>query len=441
MVWRLTLDSHSESVLANFADLLTGSASRRALAQRDIAAVYRMLRDAGISQASIAQATGQKQSEVSEIISGRQVQSVVLLARIADGLGVPRGWMGLAYEPDSTPVQQDPQTGDLSDANLLRHAVTVLQGRPVLGPADPIRVRTSPTPVPRRAGPADIAQVAATTQRLGQLARDLGGVPMSSALTAHTQTSEALLSASMGEPVRGQLLAALSDAHRAAGCAAADAGLRELAQQHHVRSMDCAGEAGDMLRAVVALDELGWLELGIGQPNEALKLFQLGAAAASSAVARFRLEYHCAYALALLGVANEAIAALRRADDSYQTASNELPPWDDFAAAISHVEGCTYFALGRFIRAAGALSAAMDGASHTVGCTVSNSGLLAAAQLRSGELGSGLRTAQRVVRLAKGLRSVWIRHSLAPLQEAAAARRDSACQDLAREVALLRSAA
>jgi transcriptional regulator with XRE-family HTH domain/tetratricopeptide (TPR) repeat protein len=441
MVWRLTLDSHSESVLANFADLLTGPASRRALAQRDIAAVYRMLRDAGISQASIAQATGQKQSEVSEIISGRQVQSVVLLARIADGLGVPCGWMGLAYEPDSTPVQQDPQTGDLSDANLLRHAVTVLQGRPVLGPADPIRVRTSPTPVPRRAGPADIAQVAATTQRLGQLARDLGGVPMSSALTAHTQTSEALLSASMGEPVRGQLLAALSDAHRAAGCAAADAGLRELAQQHHVRSMDCAGEAGDMLRAVVALDELGWLELGIGQPNEALKLFQLGAAAASSAVARFRLEYHCAYALALLGVANEAIAALRRADDSYQTASNELPPWDDFAAAISHVEGCTYFALGRFIRAAGALSAAMDGASHTVGCTVSNSGLLAAAQLRSGEHGSGLRTAQRVVRLAKGLRSVWIRHSLAPLQEAAAARRDSACQDLAREVALLRSAA
>jgi tetratricopeptide (TPR) repeat protein len=201
----------------------------------------------------------------------------------------------------------------------------------------------------------------------------------------------------MGEPVRGQLLAALSDAHRAAGCAAADAGLRELAQQHHVRSMDCAGEAGDMLRAVLALDELGWLELGIGQPNEALKLFQLGAAAASSAVARFRLEYHCAYALALLGVANEAIAALRRADDSYQGASNELPPWDDFAAAISHVEGC--------------------------------------------ELGSGLRTAQRVIRLAKGLRSVWIRNSLAPLQEAAAARRDSACQDLAREVAILRSAA
>ena len=79
--------------------------------------------------------------------------------------------------------------------------------------------------------------------------------------------------------------------------------------------------------------------------------------------------------------------------------------------------------------------------SHAVGCTVVNSGRLAAAQLRSGELGAGLRTAQQVIRSAKGLRSVSLRDSLAPLQEAAVARRDSACQDLAREVAILRSAA
>jgi transcriptional regulator with XRE-family HTH domain len=442
MVWHLTLDRDSESLLGTLAHLLTGPASRRALAQRDIAAMYRMLRDAGVSQASIAHATGQKQSEVSEIVSGRRVQSVILLERIADGLGVPRGWMGLAYEPDLAPVpQENPQTCDLSDVNLLRHAVTVLRGRPVLGPADAIWVRTNPTPVPRRVGPADVAQVTATTQQLGQLARDLGGIPMTSALTAHTGASEELLAARMREPVRRQLLVALCDAHRTAGCAAVDAGLGELARQHHVRSLDCAGEAGDMFRAVVALDELGWLEIGIGQPNEALKLFQLGAAAASSALARFRLEYHCAYALALLGVAREAVAALRRADDSYHAASDELAPWEDFAAAISHLEGCTYFALGRFPRAAGALSVVVEGARHTVGCTVNNSALLAAAQLRNGEIGSGLHTAQQVITLAKSLRSMSMRGSLAPLQEAAAARQDSACQDLAREVATLRSAA
>lgn len=442
MVWHLTLDRYSESVLSSFAGLLTGQAPRRALAQRDITAVYRMLRDAGVSQARIAQATGQKQSEVSEIISGRQVHSVLLLERIADGLGVPRGWMGLAYEPDRVPTVQDQQQSeDLSDQNLLRHAVTVLHGKPVFGPAEPIRVRNPGTPVPHRVGPADISQVATTTERLGQLLGDLGGIPMTDALTAHALTSEALLGATMREPVREQLLLALSDVHQTAGSAAAGAGLRDLARQHFVRSMDCAGKADDMLRAVVALDELGWLELGVGQPNEALKLFQLGASAAHSASARFKPEYDCAYALALLGAAGEAIAALRRAGDSYQAASDQPLPWVYFGAAVSHMEGRTYFALGRIDRAARALSGATEGASHAVGCTVDNSGLLAAVQLRSGELGAGLRTAQQVIRLAKGLRSVSVTARLAPLQEAAAARRDSACQDLAREVARLRSVA
>jgi transcriptional regulator with XRE-family HTH domain len=428
--------------VAALADLLTSPAARQALSRRDIADVYRILRDIGVSQASIAVATGQKQSEISEIISGRQVQSVALLERIADGLGVPRGWMGLAYVPDTaTTTQEDPQTEDLSDGNLLRHAATVLRGEAVFGTADPIRVRETATPVQRRVGPADVAQVTATTQRLDQLAGDLGGIPMTRALTAHALASEALLNATMREPVREELLVAVSDAHRIAGSAARGAGLRELARQHFVRGMDCAGEVRDLLRAVFALDGLGRLELDIGQPNEALKLFQLGAAAARTALARSRLEYDCACSLGLLGVAGEAFAALRRAHDSHLAASDEPRPWDHFAAAVSHIEGRTYFVLGRFDRAALGLSAAIDGARHAVTCAVNNSGLLAAAQLRSGELRFGVLTGERTIRLAKDLRSVSVLAGLAPLQQAAAARRDSACQDLAREVALLRRAA
>jgi transcriptional regulator with XRE-family HTH domain/tetratricopeptide (TPR) repeat protein len=424
------------------ADLLTSPTGRKALFQRGIAQVFRILRDAGVSQANIAVATGQKQSEISEIISGRQVQSVALLERIADGLGVPRGWMGLAYVPDLAPMtQKDLQTADLSDDNLLRHAITVLRGEPVFGPADPIRVMDTPTPTSRRVGPAEVQQVAAITQRFGRLAGDLGGVPMTRALTAHAQASEALLSAIMRDPVRKQLLAALSDAHRHAGYAAAGAGLRHLARQHFVRGMDCAGEADDLIRAVFALDALGRLEIDIGQPNEALKLFQLGAAAARSALARSRLEYDCAWALGLMGVADETITALRRARDSHQAMSDEPRPWTQMVTAMPHIEGCTYLALRRFDRAAAALAAAVDGAEHAMACTVNNFGLLAAAQLRSGEIGTGLHTAQQVIRLAKRVRSVSVWNGLAPLQEAAAARRDSACQDLAREVAMLRSAA
>jgi hypothetical protein len=64
---------------------------RTALAERDISAVYRLLRRQGVSQRQIAAKTGQSQSEVSEILKGRQVMAYDVLARIADGLCVPRG--------------------------------------------------------------------------------------------------------------------------------------------------------------------------------------------------------------------------------------------------------------------------------------------------------------------------------------------------------------
>ena len=48
--------------------------------------------------------TGQSQSEISEIIArGRKVHSYELLVRIAEGLDVPRGWMGLEYDESSLP--------------------------------------------------------------------------------------------------------------------------------------------------------------------------------------------------------------------------------------------------------------------------------------------------------------------------------------------------
>jgi predicted XRE-type DNA-binding protein len=70
---------------------------RLALANRDIRTVYKLLQKVGVSQRRIAAFTEQSQSEVSEIIHGKRlVTSYELLVRIADGLAVPRGWMGLA---------------------------------------------------------------------------------------------------------------------------------------------------------------------------------------------------------------------------------------------------------------------------------------------------------------------------------------------------------
>ena len=73
---------------------------RYALATRDIKMIYEILQRHGVSQRKIAARTGQSQSEVSEILSGRRVWSYEVLLRIARGLDVPRSWMGLAFDTD-----------------------------------------------------------------------------------------------------------------------------------------------------------------------------------------------------------------------------------------------------------------------------------------------------------------------------------------------------
>jgi transcriptional regulator with XRE-family HTH domain len=69
---------------------------RLVLAARDVSALFRILMGHGLSQRRISERVGIAQSEVSEIIRGRHVQSYDVLVRIANGLDVPHSWMGLA---------------------------------------------------------------------------------------------------------------------------------------------------------------------------------------------------------------------------------------------------------------------------------------------------------------------------------------------------------
>ncbi|HYZ09391.1 MAG TPA: helix-turn-helix transcriptional regulator [Pseudonocardiaceae bacterium] len=62
---------------------------RQILAERDIAALYLILKGEGVTQRTIAALTGQSQSEVSEILAGRKVLAYDLLVRIAEGLASP----------------------------------------------------------------------------------------------------------------------------------------------------------------------------------------------------------------------------------------------------------------------------------------------------------------------------------------------------------------
>src|SRR5690349_19871768 len=100
---------------------------RAALSVRDIRAVYRLLQKHGVSQRRIAAMAGQSQSEISEILAGRQVTSYDVLVRIADGLGVPRGHLGLAHVHQApTPADHDqlrPTIDELSGGWVVRMPV------------------------------------------------------------------------------------------------------------------------------------------------------------------------------------------------------------------------------------------------------------------------------------------------------------------------------
>lgn len=69
-----------------------------ACASRDVPTLFRHLQDSGVRQRRIATLTGLKQPEVCLIVGGRRVTDYDRLVRIANGLGIPRGRMGLAYE-------------------------------------------------------------------------------------------------------------------------------------------------------------------------------------------------------------------------------------------------------------------------------------------------------------------------------------------------------
>ncbi|MGH3874466.1 MAG: helix-turn-helix domain-containing protein [Pseudonocardiaceae bacterium] len=100
-------------------------AVRAACAARDIGAIFRFLRDSGMTQRELAALAQMNQSKIAAIVNSRQVQAYDVLARIADGLAIPRGLMAWAQ------VQMNPsQSGRLTKSGA-SEAVGHRGGHPV----------------------------------------------------------------------------------------------------------------------------------------------------------------------------------------------------------------------------------------------------------------------------------------------------------------------
>lgn len=311
---------------------------RVALARHDISEVYRLLGAAGISQRRIAALTGQNQSEISDISQGRQVQAYDLLARIADGLGIPRGYMGLAFVDTATHRLTITATITMREDDLMeRRTFLGLISKIVMGaaltPAELALIAAAPatTPVPSQIADTEVTQVQALTAALRAYDAAHGGGSCRDAILAHAERAEALLNASCPAQVRPHLLSAVADARTLAGWTAHDLGLAREARQHLARALQLTQQAEAPAHSAIVLYHLGRAPLDNNDPAEALRLFQLGQIAAHdsrSSLPVALLLVNEAMAYAHLGDARQAMTALRRAEDEYAHATDD--DWPEF---------------------------------------------------------------------------------------------------------------
>ena len=86
-----------------------GRLVRDVLGARDAGAVFRFLKTRGWSRAAIAGATGLTETRVRAVSQGKQqITSYEVIERIAEGLQIERGLMGLAFTSVTTPAHAGP---------------------------------------------------------------------------------------------------------------------------------------------------------------------------------------------------------------------------------------------------------------------------------------------------------------------------------------------
>lgn len=428
---------------------------RVVLAARDVAGVYKLLQRMGVSQRRIAALTGQSQSEVSEILAGRHVVSYDLLSRIADGLGVPRGSLGLAYDDatvallglaePASPTQVGQPRGD-DPGRLLEQLAD-----PTVDPMAWAR----PFPLtwaapPDRVNGDDVGRLVLATEQLRAVDREHGGGACRDAALAQLTWAQQLLRATATDPTTRELHVAVADLHVVAGWATFDLGIIGPARRHFARALEHARFVGERSLMAKVLYVMGRLHMHHGWASQALRLFQLGQASAQEsgegrAVAM--LHANLAWAHAALGDSRQAVACIGRARDEFGRCEHDpAPPWLGFfdAAELQAMRGT---ALAHLVDATPEQRAeAIDRFAYSTALRelpfarprAFELSALAWLLVDSDELEHGIRVGHEAVDVARHIRSQRVIDRLGPLRASLTRRRNHAdARELLARIAAL----
>ena len=417
---------------------------RAALVIRDIGEVYRTLTNLGVSQRQIATHAGQTQSEVSEIIKGRVVKDYRVLERIAEGLGIPREYMGLSYGDSATYAEQvtvsDSPEGDEDEMRrraVILSAPVALWGESLFG-----KVPELPAPnwlvgcLPSRLEMIHVEAVADLLVQLRAWARAWGG--LAEVLGAVAVQSKRLLTVPGEDTIRARLGSVLAELHTEAGWTYFDSGDDDAADYYYCQALDIARQFGDRYQMAHALRHAGMLPLERGRFDDSLKLFQLGQIAfmpldgssgkddprithmtacldslQARALARMDRPEHARSKLAAARGKWQAPDAFAQADADYRHA--------DISLCLNQLDGAEQFA-ALSVRAWGQQDR-RPAASARI--------LLATVHVRAGEP-RGTQLAHNAITAATKLSSDRVRKRLLPLADELDTRRGTDYQDLAR---------
>jgi tetratricopeptide (TPR) repeat protein len=369
-----------------------------------------------------------------------------VLTRISDGLGVPRGYMGLAYD-EATAIrvvgaaagaQQAEEDESVKRRRFLAHAAQVTMGAAVLGPesgswsANPAR-----TPAPGRIGMTDVRQVEAATRALRALDYQYGGGFCRDAVVAQLSWGQQMLESNGTETVKSRLFVALADLHSLAGWTSFDTNLMDSARGHFANALELAKQGGSHPLVANVLYRMGRVYLHQNAPNDALKLFQLGQIAAQESGSELAVAVLCAneaWAYAMMGNEAQAAKLLGRTKDEFARA--------DMASAESWVkffnETDVYAMIGTVHTvlaqqnvahtkyAIPALTRAVDSYDDDMARSKTFMlGALATNHLLDGDIDQGARVGGKALDSAEGIKSARVRDRLKPLLTEAELRRNN----------------
>lgn len=430
---------------------------REALATREVSVVYRLLRRVGISQRQIAAMTGQSQSEVSEILKGRQVMAYDVLARIAEGLGIPKGYMGLAYDEvtagrvlvGTADEQQAEEDESVKRRKFLAHAAQVTMGAAVFGPASQAWAASpARTPAPGQIGVTDVRQVEAATRALRALDYQHGGGFCRDAVVAQLSWGQQMLESHGAEPVKSRLYVALADLHSLAGWTSFDTGLVDSARSHFANALNLAKQGENDPLVANVLYRMGRVYLHQEAPNEALKLFQLGQIAAQESGSELAVSVLCAneaWAYAMMGNDDQAMKLLGRTKDEFSRANvADAESWVKFfnETDVHAMIGTVHTVLAQTVDvshtqyAVPALTRAIDAYGDEMARSRTfNLSALATNHLLDGDIDHGARVGRTCLEGAEGIKSSRIKDRMKPLKVEAERRRNNPdARDLAERI-------